>query len=110
MTVSAPMLDTIIAVTAWSYGLGPAELRGRSLVRTVSWPRLVAAYLCRRLGRAPYPAIGRALGGRHHTTIMAAERRVAAEVGSLTGAGSHVGSVDRAVRAALDANFPVLIP
>jgi len=41
----------------------------------VAWARQVAMYLARELTDATLPAIGRAFGGRNHTTVMHACRR-----------------------------------
>jgi chromosomal replication initiator protein len=43
----------------------------------VAWPRQVAMYLARELTDQTLPAIGRAFGGRNHTTVMHACRRTA---------------------------------
>ena len=45
--------------------------------RGVAWPRQVAMYLARELTDQTLPAIGRAFGGRNHTTVMHACRRTA---------------------------------
>jgi chromosomal replication initiator protein len=46
----------------------------------VAWPRQVAMYLARELTDATLPAIGRAFGGRNHTTVLHACRRTAARI------------------------------
>ncbi len=43
----------------------------------VAWPRQVAMYLSRELTDQTLPAIGRAFGGRDHTTVMHACKRTA---------------------------------
>jgi len=49
---------------------GPA--RGRAVVNA----RQVAMYLCRELTELSLPKIGQAFGGRDHTTVMHANRKV----------------------------------
>ena len=51
---------------------------GRSV--RVTWPRHVAMYLARELTDQTLPAIGRAFGGRDHTTVLNACKRTAARM------------------------------
>jgi chromosomal replication initiator protein len=51
-------------------------LLGRRRDREAARPRMVAMYLMRKLCGASYPQIGMALGGRDHSTVMSAVRRV----------------------------------
>ncbi len=54
----------------------PQDLRSEKRHRTVSEPRQVAIWLCRKLLSASYPEIGRQFGGRDHSTIITACRTV----------------------------------
>ena len=60
-----------------AYGLTLEELLSTSRARPVAWPRQMAMYLARELTDATLPAIGRAFGGRNHTTVLHACRRTA---------------------------------
>jgi chromosomal replication initiator protein len=66
----APASGTVVRVVAAYYGLEEAELLGRNRSSRVAEPRQVAMYLMREETDASYPAIGEALGGRDHTTIL----------------------------------------
>ena len=58
-------------------GLPLKVLLGQCRIREVARPRQVCGYLMRRLcPHLSYPAIGRLLGGRDHTTILHAERTI----------------------------------
>jgi chromosomal replication initiator protein len=46
----------------------------------VAWPRQVAMYLARELTDQTLPAIGRAFGGRNHTTVLHAYKRTAQRI------------------------------
>ncbi|MCS7168517.1 MAG: DnaA/Hda family protein [Gemmatales bacterium] len=56
--------------------LRPGTLRGRERVRSASYPRMLAMYLARKHTGLPYHEIGRFFGGRNHSTVIAAERKV----------------------------------
>jgi len=45
-------------------------LCARTNAKAVALPRQVAMYLCKSLTRASLPEIGRAFGGKHHTTVL----------------------------------------
>ena len=65
----------VIAAVAEDAGLYVSVLTGQSRIRSVARPRQVAGYLMRRLcPHLSYPAIGRQLGNRDHTTILHGER------------------------------------
>ncbi len=70
-------VDAIVSATAEAFEL-PTEVLARRDRRTAhSWPRQVAMYLARELTSESLPSIGRQLGGRNHTTVLHAHRRVA---------------------------------
>jgi len=65
-----PALSDIIVTVAAYFGLEADDVKGRSRAARVSEPRQIAMYLMREETDASYPAIGNALGGRDHTTIL----------------------------------------
>ncbi|MFL5248890.1 MAG: chromosomal replication initiator protein DnaA [Myxococcales bacterium] len=65
-----------------SFGVSLEELLSTSRAAGVAWPRHVAMYLSRELTDATLPAIGRAFGGRNHTTVLHAHRRTAERIAS----------------------------
>ena len=58
------------------YGLALAQLTSSSRAGSVTWPRQVAIHLTRALTDASLHAIGDAFGGRNHTTVLHACKRV----------------------------------
>jgi chromosomal replication initiator protein len=58
------------------FGVEPAALRSARRVRSLSQPRMLAMYLARKLTGAAYSEIGEYFGGRNHSTVISAERRV----------------------------------
>jgi len=56
------------------------DLRSTSRAAPVVWPRQLAMYLARELTDQTLPAIGRAFGGRTHTTVLHAHRKTAQRI------------------------------
>lgn len=63
-------IQKIQKVVANSFKISVAELVSKSNARQFSNPRQIAMYLCKLLTNHSYPAVGRAFGGKHHTTVM----------------------------------------
>ena len=68
--------DQIMASTADYFGVSLEDLRGQSRSRVLVNARQVAMYLCRELTDLSLPRIGQAFGGRDHTTVMHADRKI----------------------------------
>lgn len=66
----------IIAQTANYYGLSIDDLCGQSRSRVLVTARQIAMYLCRELTDMSLPKIGQQFGGRDHTTVMHANRKI----------------------------------
>jgi chromosomal replication initiator protein len=75
-------VEAIQDITADAFGLTRDELLSASRAARLAWPRQVAMYLARELTDQTLPAIGRAFGGRNHTTVMHACRRTAERITS----------------------------
>ena len=58
------------------FRIDSGELKSASRERTVSQPRMLGMYLMRKHTQAAYREIGQFFGGRNHSTVMAAERKV----------------------------------
>jgi chromosomal replication initiator protein len=63
-----------------AFGVSMDDLLSTSRAAPITWPRQVAMYLARELTDQTLPAIGRAFGGRNHTTVMHACRRTAERI------------------------------
>jgi chromosomal replication initiator protein len=46
------------------------DLLGKKKNKSIALPRQIAMYLCREMTSNTYPHIGKAFGGRDHTTVM----------------------------------------
>lgn len=67
---SAVTIQQIQKLVASTYKLTREELISKNNARHISHPRQVAMYLCKHLTKHSYPEIGRAFGGKHHTTVI----------------------------------------
>jgi len=52
------------------FGLRGTDLKVRSNSKAIAYPRQIAMYLAKQLTGASLPEIGRAFGGKHHTTVL----------------------------------------
>jgi chromosomal replication initiator protein len=69
-------LATIMTQTALYFGLTIDDLCGQSRSRVLVTARQIAMYLSRELTDMSLPKIGQQFGGRDHTTVMHAERKI----------------------------------
>ena len=67
---------TIMAATAEYFGLTMEDLCGSSRSRVLVTGRQIAMYLCRELTDLSLPKIGQMFGGRDHTTVIHADRKI----------------------------------
>ena len=79
-TSAAPTLAGIVKRAAAAFGVSEKELLGRSRLRKCLVPRQAAMYLARELTRLSLPRIGAFFGGRDHTTVLHACRKVEADM------------------------------
>jgi chromosomal replication initiator protein len=68
--------STIMGQTASYFGMSIDDLCGTSRSRVLVTARQIAMYLCRELTDLSLPKIGQQFGGRDHTTVMHAERKI----------------------------------
>lgn len=68
--------STIIAQTATYFGLSVEEIVGTGRSRRLVSARQIGMYLCRELTDMPLIRIGEEFGGRDHTTVMHANKKI----------------------------------
>ena len=66
----------MLQVVSKVFGIEQARLLGRERSRVVALPRQVAMYILREDGNMSLPQIGKAFGGRDHTTVMHACNKI----------------------------------
>lgn len=65
--VTIPQIQKAVAA---AHKLSIEQLVSKNNARQFAFPRQIAMYLCKRLTSRSYPEIGRAFGGKHHTTVI----------------------------------------
>ncbi|MGH9966285.1 MAG: chromosomal replication initiator protein DnaA [Pyrinomonadaceae bacterium] len=63
-------IQQIQRLVANTFKMRVDDLISKSNARQFSYPRQIAMYLCKKLTKHSYPEIGRAFGGKHHTTVI----------------------------------------
>ena len=75
--ITAP---TIMAVMADFFGVTLDDLCGSGKTKALAQSRQIAMYLCRELTDLSLPKIGQTFGGRDHTTVMHADKKIRNEI------------------------------
>ena len=93
-----PQFREIIAAVARHFGLSQKDLKSQSRKQSIVTARAVAIFLARELSDASYEQIGRALGGRDHTTIIHSYRKIERARLQDPTIQEAIGQVTRAIR------------
>jgi len=72
--------STIMAVTAEFFSVSLDDLCGPGKTKALAQARQISMYLCRELTDLSLPKIGQTFGGRDHTTVMHAEKKIRKEM------------------------------
>ena len=89
---------TIMAVTAEYFNVTLDELCGQSKTRAIASARQMAMYLCRELTDLTLPKIGTTFGGRDHTTVMHAAKKIRTEIAERRQTYDHVQELSARIR------------
>ncbi|XPV76179.1 MAG: DnaA ATPase domain-containing protein [Desulfovibrio sp.] len=68
--------DTVMQIVAKDFGIHVRELIGSKRHQKISQCRQVAMYLCRDMLGISYPALGRVFGGKDHSTVLYAVKKI----------------------------------
>lgn len=75
--------DAILEMVCRQFNVSLSQLKGPSRARDITYARHIAMYLLRNHASRPLVEIGQLLGGRDHSTVLHACRRIANEHKSL---------------------------
>lgn len=62
------------------YKISIDQMKGKNRNNSVNFPRQIAIYLCRELTTESFPKIGSYFGGRNHSTIISADKKIRKEL------------------------------
>ena len=62
------------------YKISIEQMKGKNRNNEVNFPRQIAIYLCRELTTESFPKIGSYFGGRNHSTIISADKKIRKEL------------------------------
>ena len=89
---------TIMAATAEYFGLTMEDLCGSSRSRVLVTGRQIAMYLCRELTELSLPKIGQMFGGRDHTTVIHADRKIRGQMAERRATYNQVAELTQRIK------------
>jgi chromosomal replication initiator protein len=69
-------IEDIVKVVSRHYGVTRGDILSQRRHRSVVWPRQIGMYLAKQMTARSLPEIGRRFGGRDHTTVLHAIRKI----------------------------------
>mgnify|MGYP003998973169 FL=1 len=69
-------IATIMAALAHHFEIKVSDIKSKKRTRNISVPRQIAMYLCRTKTKLSLPEIGRQFGGKDHTTVIFANKKI----------------------------------
>lgn len=68
--------ELIIRTVSEHFGITPSDIQGKKRSNDIAYPRQICMYLCRKLTSDSQQAVGEALGGKDHSTIIHGEKKI----------------------------------
>ncbi len=90
-------VDDILRIVAKHYNVTRADILSQRRTANVVKPRQIAMYLAKMLTLRSLPEIGRRFGGRDHTTVLHAVRKIEGLVGSDRAVADEIETLKRLV-------------
>lgn len=90
--------ENIVLEVAKYYNLKPGDLMGKKRTNEVAMPRQIAMYIIRETTDLSLPAIGKHFGGRDHTTVMHAIKKVENEMSANATFKHHINELIKNIR------------
>jgi chromosomal replication initiator protein len=88
-------IDAVQKAVCAYYSVKLPDLKGPKRHRQIALPRQVAMFLARKLVHSSYPEIGHAFGGKDHTTVLSACRKIERLVGEDLAVRSAIEAIER---------------
>jgi chromosomal replication initiator protein len=72
----AATIDSIMKLVSNYYNMPVSDLKAKNNSQQIAFPRQIAMYLCKKLTDCSLPEIGRRFGGKHHSTVIHAIKKI----------------------------------
>jgi len=92
-------VEKIIQIVADHFQVDAQELIGKRRYRAIAHPRSVAMYLCRKHVQASYPQLGKDFGGKDHSTVLSACRKIKNAIPDNAQLNSDIQTLERRISA-----------
>ncbi|MFH1874631.1 MAG: chromosomal replication initiator protein DnaA [Pseudomonadota bacterium] len=90
-------IESIQRTVAEFYKISVADLKSPRRTKNLAYPRQIAMYLCKKLTSSSFPEIGIRFGGKDHTTVMHACKKIEALLVSHSGLQEDIGIIERTI-------------
>jgi chromosomal replication initiator protein len=97
-TTTRPQLmsvEDVQRLVCHHFHIRSTDLTSKDRHKTVAFARHVAMYLCKQRLKCSFPELGRAFGGRDHTTVMSAVRKIEAQREIDPQVRAHIEALER---------------
>ncbi len=90
-------IESIQRTVADFYKIHVSDLKSPRRTKTLAYPRQIAMYLCKKLTASSFPEIGLKFGGKDHTTVMHACKKIENLLETNTGLQEDVSILERTI-------------
>jgi chromosomal replication initiator protein len=97
-TPPALTVPYIKQIVASHFNISPEDMNSRRRTQDIVFPRQIAMYLCRKLMTISQPEVGKAFGGRDHSTVIHSCEKVAAELEYDTQLREVIAELERVIK------------
>jgi len=91
-------IELIQKVVSRYYKIKESSLKGKKRIKSIVLPRQIAMFLSRELTDSSFPEIGERFGGKDHTTVMYAWRKIAKQKGERESLGRELLELDNILK------------
>ena len=91
-------IDLIQKTVAKAYNIKATDLCSERKFKYIALPRQIAMYLSRKLTNASFPDIGNRFGGKDHTTVLHAVKRIESKLADDNSLKNSIESLEKTIR------------
>lgn len=88
-------VESIQKLVADHYHIKLAELKSSRRLKTLTGPRQIAMYLCRKYVKSSFPELGLKFGGKDHSTVVHAVQKIEKKISEDPGFKKEVDSLEK---------------